>query len=1439
MNPHQDQSDATLVSLPGYQIMEEIGRGGMGVVYRARQTSLDRVVALKMLLTGEFASEAERARFRTEAESAARLRHPGIVQVFDVAEHDGRPYLAMEFVEGSTLEARLREGPLSVSDTARLVEQLALAVGHAHSQGIVHRDLKPANVLLGSKDPSEMSQPKIADFGLAKKLDQVGQTQSGAIVGTPSYMAPEQAEGKGRDAGPAADIHALGAIIYDCLTGRPPFLAANPIDTLLRVLHEDPVPLRQLQPGVPRDLETICLKCLHKKPSDRYATATDLADDLRRFQNGEPVKARPVGVLGRLFRWAKRRPTAAALVVVSGLAITALIVFSLTLAAILDKQRRDADDRADSESRLRSEAVNERNTVAQQKRQIESEKAEAQRQLQLARRNLFTSQLLRVASIHETEPESALRLLHDYTNCPIDLRDPAWRFYERACRRWHKDALHGKSGKMQALRFSPDGRTIATLSDVVSLWDAETGRLRSTLRCDPDDLSHIAFSPDGQHILAIGDHGHLWNVITGRVEGFFLLLNDPHLAAFTPDGKSLLRGRANSLRLFDLTTTQEGRKLNDLPCVVQSLAISPDGYTVAVGGTDGSVRLWDLADHQLKTLLRDSPQENAQPIIACAFNPSGDRLVTTEKETARLWDIGNGAERTIIALDDAQNEPLFSTEADTLILRRPSSNKLTSILLCDATTGGERLSVAGRRFGVSPDARIMATVAPDGDLWLYQVEGFRKFVRVGARYGSVTALEISPDGRTLASAEGSVVRLTNVMPPLWKNELPESLSLEDRWSESTRFCPAGPLITLRRRDGRLNDSEELVLFNVAENRVEVALEDTSTEFMSSGIFSPDGQLVVAFGVAEGAQLHDAKTGRRLMVLDHPNKKVFSASFSPDGRWLATIGEKDVRLWDLSKRRLHAVIGPMLALPHAVFRRDSRQLAVGSDSGRFIGSDESRFTRLIDVSTGKETSRLHTPMGAVPLGYSADGRTLIVSDSWIYFWDVASDREQGVVRDLGAGLHKTILSPNGELLIAMWEKDPAGGGSTVLECVEVATARTIWKHSEPIGRPPVLAFTADGQTFATGSETGQIRLWDTLTGQERATFIGLSQAIVAVAFTPDGRSLLTCTERDAKKIRPPRIFDERRAKVSRTTPAVVWDLSDSSELAMLRSLGLFGAPPRVALRSDGRTIILNEEGGSARVYDLATGREQTSFPSGGPPDLSGEVSAAALSPDGHYAAAGVDRDDVVIWDLLAKKEYATLRTDDHFGSVDCLTFSPDGRTLALGGRGTYPQLWDVATGRFLGKLDSGPRNVNYLGFTPDSRNLLIIGDERFGVWDVSSRKPRHGLAVPRDAAISPDNRLAAVYRDGAVTVWDVMTGEKRGRYKLEAGRVNLLIASDGHTAVTHGDNEPLQVWDLRTGQLKQRLALTSRGLSQMSLSVDGRVLTAIDDSSWVRVWKLKP
>jgi formylglycine-generating enzyme required for sulfatase activity len=453
----------------------------MGVVYKARQKGLGRLVALKMVLVGGHAGPRELARFRSEAEAIARLQHPNIVQIYEVGEHEGRPFLSLEFCPGGSLEQELDGTPLRAREAAAVVERLARAMAAAHDQGVIHRDLKPANVLLAADGTL-----KITDFGLAKQVGATPQTASGAVLGTPSYMAPEQAGGQGKTVGPAADVYALGAILYELLTGRPPFKAATPLDTLVQVVHDEPVAVRQLQPKVPRDLETICHKCLEKEPPKRYPRAATLAEDLRRFRAGEPIQARPVGRVERLRKWARRRPALAALLLVTVLGMAG-VVWKYRDA---ERQRRIAEEQTILAEERRTEAEKEaaraaraRDFLVSMLRFSELEAAEKRIPTEFADQPELQAQLLAgIRRVKQIEAETTPQALILEVRGPVQLRSA-------------RNA--GQPALPQTLLYSGDRLTLAADAQVqlVFLSDLHKERLQSareaTVRrkgCEPADV---------------------------------------------------------------------------------------------------------------------------------------------------------------------------------------------------------------------------------------------------------------------------------------------------------------------------------------------------------------------------------------------------------------------------------------------------------------------------------------------------------------------------------------------------------------------------------------------------------------------------------------------------------------------------------------------------------------------------------------------------------------------------------------------------------------------------------------------------------------------------------------------------------------------------------------------------------------------------------------
>jgi hypothetical protein len=572
----------------------------MGVVYKARHLQLNRLVALKMILAGSHAGEQELARFRREAEAVARLQHPNIVQIYEVGELKGLPFLALEFCAGGSLDKLLEDRSLSFPEVASLVEVLAKGMHAAHQRRIVHRDLKPANILFTAD-----GTPKITDFGLAKCLDEsAGCTPTNAVLGTPSYMAPEQANGRGQSIGLAADVYALGAILYELLTGRPPFEAATNLDTIFQVVRDEPVPPRRLRPKVPRDLETICLKCLQKEPGQRYESAEALAHDLQRFLEGRPIWARPVGRLTRVTKWSRRAPARAALLVVLVVVLGTLLFEVGDFIAWVGQQRRDNPLAVDSNG----------NVVQPVWRAYG---------LAFSPGDQFLAASDRSGTVTLRNPQTG-RVVH---------------------------TLRGHAQTVTSITFDSTGERLASASNdgTVKIWDVSSQTVIHTLKGHEAKVTSVAFSPNGRRLVSGSEDrlAKVWDVKEGvelltfrRHEGKI------HCVAFSPDGKHIASGnsaqrqKAAAFGVVKVWDSETGKELFAVPHKgpVWGVAFSRDGRWLASAGADCSVKVCDAV---VGKIVHDL--QHANPVNAVAFSPDGMHLVSACDLAVRVWTVRDGS----------------------------------------------------------------------------------------------------------------------------------------------------------------------------------------------------------------------------------------------------------------------------------------------------------------------------------------------------------------------------------------------------------------------------------------------------------------------------------------------------------------------------------------------------------------------------------------------------------------------------------------------------------------------------------------------------------------------------------------------------------------------------------------------------------------------------
>ncbi len=977
-----DSGSEHLPKMGDYQILGERARGSAATIYKVRHVELDRTVALK-IFPPQTSSSLDRG-FIDEAKTLAKLHHPNIVQLFESGcTPEGQAYLALEWIDGKSLAEQLDTGLPPWRESASLIAKSAEAVLYAHRSGIVHRDLKPGNILL-----TLSGVPKVSDFGLARWIhEDSSRTSEPAVQGTPSYMAPEQVRDPA-SAGPAADIYSLGAILYELLTGRPPFLSDTPIETLRQVLTETPIHPLTLQPAAPKDLATIALKCLSKEPSARYRDAAALGEDLARFLDGQPVLARPVPPWERAWKWACRKPASAALLATAVVVPLMLYVSGIWYVAWLREARNDAD---------------QQRKIAQHQSELVHQQLERQKRL------AYTLQVGRAYSLHRRNPSTALSLLENESVCPPDLREFSWRLVHRLIPRaqhtfpggslaaWSPDgkrlATGGPQGEllirstgdwriaienrnaelsgMRSIAWSLDGKMIATGdSGKTTLWDASTCIAIATLPGRGGPVIGLAFSPDSQHLLAVSFRpgtALLWNLGDRTSEPLIESDGFLHSAAFSPDGRLVaITGETVGVRLLETSTWNQIRHLQ-LEGAGAFLDFSPDGSQLAVGAWEHGVYLYDTETWQPRHHL---PVELSR-VRALDYSWDGSFLATANQDASlRIWDLSTQQE-----VQDRRGHSrvvwsvAFSPDGN----RIATGSKDRSVRIWNTDPGSPNpetlLHVSDRVLSLDISKLDGGWLATDTAAGVYR-QGHLDLPGSGE---SVIQAAVSDDGARIGLAlRGQSLKLVDLGQP-------EEASFVEliAQGEALAFSTDGSEMAVGFRDGKIHCFD----FDSCE-----PTRQFDSQFpVTALVYSPHGNAIYAGHRTGSLSRIDliTNTATPLPIEGH-TEAIRALAFSPSGEILASGGEDALVL--MMDTDDHSIRYRLDQHTHSVnsveFSPDGRTLASGTGDRWVLNPGE---VNLWDVGTGQKIISLENQSG--PVAFSADGMRLYTSteDAGVRVW----------------------------------------------------------------------------------------------------------------------------------------------------------------------------------------------------------------------------------------------------------------------------------------------------------------------------------------------------------------------------------------------------------------------------------------------------------------------
>jgi WD40 repeat protein len=1027
-----------------YELLEEVAAGGMGIVYKARQLSLNRVVAVKMILKGTLAREDDVKRFRAEAEAAASLQHPAIVAIHEVGLHEGQHYFSMDYVEGYSLAQLPRKQPLSACQAAEYVRDAAEAVHYAHQQGTLHRDLKPSNILIDSQ-----GRVRITDFGLAKRIEGNSDlTLTGQILGTPSYMPPEQASGKRSLIGAASDVYSLGAVLYELLTGRPPFRGESPTETLRQVETFDPISPRLLSPTISSDLETICLKCLEKEPHRRYGTARLLADDLGRFLRGEPIVARPIGRIARAWRWCKRKPVIASLASISiAASLLAAMTFGVSYIRVtnalrdrtqaLEDRTSALDERTQALDRLAEEEEKVQEALAEKTQllgnlkttvdQLETTSTQERRvayanQINLAHREWLAGDLVRAEEILDA--------------CRPEQRHWEWHYLKR---QFHPDSLAVIEGNLLGHIGSRAGQSSAGQAEgvpLVAIWQSE----------ESNSLLHLVSALDGSTIRTVGPFPKRWAKMPISFDG-----THAAFAVYYREGQT----DRTTVELRELTNAQVTASVIIKNFVPGSTVCGPHGKFVVVAGRETSnvsinryqARVWKPGANTEIRVLYEKQGRPSDLWLA----PDGSRLICVNGDGFSLWDTATW----------------------------------TSVHKEKLAFGGGPTNVGGFDFEGNCFALVNA-----GQLVLWDAKTGERQRSYALAQRNVSSVSFGDRGRKIAYSTGSTVRLLDLEFGA------ETVVLRQTGTTDVLMTEDGSrLITTRR-----GERADVQIWNTAISQ-EAFAHGNGQKVRSTATFSSDGRWIAAASDHKSVYVLDCETRQVLQELEGYKKDIYDVAFSPDQRFLASTGGEGVKLWDLEMRL------PVWSSAAVQTGNYACRVTFSAD-GKWLAATHSKGATIWNLTSGEVVQKFdRAQKGEIwfaACALSKDGTNLVTGGSLgaLQWWDVASGRElTRFEEDKRKVTFTAAFSPDDSELAACGPANQA----IIFDSMTKKPLRSLKGHQ---GSVNTVNYSCDGKRIVTAGGDGTLRIWDAHAGLELLVLRGHHGSTSCASFGPDCRHIVS-------------------------------------------------------------------------------------------------------------------------------------------------------------------------------------------------------------------------------------------------------------------------------------------------------------------------------------------